>query len=326
MGQQRPPEPFYNSEEIDFRNLLKTMGKWKKTILSVTIIVMLISGIYSYYFVTPIFEAKAVVAPVTSNEIGLPGNMTYVVNNQNGNDFTDRQKLLDNMDNLVRLNQIDYTLYKEMITSDYVLKRTITSLNLKRLKPEKLRDKISAGLRKNGTVDTNIIEVSVRNSDPELAAKIANALVKEASTYIYEFNKNQMDKLDQALEAQLAEAQADMVKAKADLEEYQGGAARTDQPASIEVRKLEDKIQRYQDILDSYNSKIMELKVRQALCKSGDHMVVLSAATVPETPAKPNKILNLAIACVLGLFVSISGVLLVEYIRNTDEDESGVSA
>lgn len=314
----------YDYDEIDLRDIIKTLGKWKNTIIAVTLIFMLISGVYSFLIATPVYEAKAVVAPATISPLGFSGNLTYVVTGQPSDDFSDRKKMLDNMDNIVRLTQIDYSRYKEIMTSDYVLAKTINELGLKNkskeFNVESFKTNINVQLKKNGQVDTDIIEVTIQNPDAKLASQIANTLLKETSIYINEFNNENMNKLNKTLGIQLIAAQDDLGKAIGTLKQYQvQNDERTDSiKIQVEEKRLEGEVDRRQDIVDSFNSKILELKVQQALSESENRMVVLSAATVPEAPVKPNKMLNLEIAAVLGLMFSIFCVFLAEYLKSDD--------
>jgi succinoglycan biosynthesis transport protein ExoP len=87
----------------------------------------------------------------------------------------------------------------------------------------------------------------------------------------------------------------------------------------IEIRKLQHEVERREDILNSLNSKIFEMKVVQSFTSVEDMIVMLSTATIPQNPVKPNKKLNVAIAGVLGLMVAIFGVFLAEYLKNDEE-------
>ena len=73
------------------------------------------------------------------------------------------------------------------------------------------------------------------------------------------------------------------------------------------------------DTIDLLNAKMLGLK-SAALCGIEDSIVVLSPAVAPESPVKPNKKLNVAIAAVLGLLCSIFGVFLAEYLRQDPLD------
>ena len=48
------PEYNYDYNEIDLRDIFKTLGKWKYTIISVTLICMFLSAIVSLFFIDPV--------------------------------------------------------------------------------------------------------------------------------------------------------------------------------------------------------------------------------------------------------------------------------
>lgn len=306
MEPRSPIEPYNDYDEIDLRDIFRTLGKWKKTIASVTLIFMLVSGIYSFLIATPVYEAKAVVAPAKINPIGIPNNLTYIVSNR---DSDNRQNMLDNMDNIVQLTQLDNSCYQAIITNDNVLAETVRDLKLT-YNPVALKGLIKVEQKKDNPNVTDIIEISVQDPNPKLAAQIANTLVKKTNIYISDFNDKSMNKLGKALELQLNTAQDDLSRATVDLKQYQSTPSIKSQ---VEEKRLQNNVDRRQNIVDSLNSKILELQVQQALYESQDQMVVLSSATASGTPVKPNKTLNIAIAGILGLMVSIFGVFLAEY-------------
>jgi uncharacterized protein involved in exopolysaccharide biosynthesis len=84
----------------------------------------------------------------------------------------------------------------------------------------------------------------------------------------------------------------------------------------IDKNRLESEVQRNEDVANSLNSKILELELFKSLNSAKNLVTVLSPAVVPESPVKPNKKLNVAIAGVLGLMLSIMGVFVLEYLRS----------
>lgn len=58
---------------------------------------------------------------------------------------------------------------------------------------------------------------------------------------------------------------------------------------------------------------------------SGVQLSVMNKAEVPKSPIKPKKVLNIAIAFVLGLFVSIGLAFVLEYMDNTIKSENDVN-
>lgn len=58
---------------------------------------------------------------------------------------------------------------------------------------------------------------------------------------------------------------------------------------------------------------------------SGVQLSVMNKADVPKKPIKPKKALNIAIAFVLGLFVSVGLAFVIEYMDNTIKSENDVN-
>lgn len=58
--------------------------------------------------------------------------------------------------------------------------------------------------------------------------------------------------------------------------------------------------------------------------KKVDSVSIVDSAVIPDTPVKPNKILNVLIAFVVGLMASVGLVFVLEYIDNTVKTSSEV--
>mgnify|MGYP000954778195 CR=1 FL=1 len=311
-------QPAYNHgyDEIDLRDIFKTLGKWKYTIIGVTLICMLLSGIVSFFFMDPVYEAAAVVAPASVSPLSNPASIAYIVTDENYDSITDSKKMSDNVDNIIKLTQVDVSRYSVILTSNEILQNTIKELGLK-ITPAKLKKRIRVEAKKE--MD-DVSQVIVSGTDPKQAAAIANTLVNQTAAHLNRINKNKMDDLSKNLETQQTAAQADLDRAFADLKKYQ--AANSSAPGSvqnqIELSRLQNAVSRRENIVNSLSSKTLELKVLQSFDSVEDKVVVLSAAAVPENPVKPNKKLNVAIAGALGLMLSVFGVFLADYLKKEE--------
>lgn len=307
-------------DEIDLRDIIKVLIKWKRTIIGITIASMLLSGIASWFFIKPVYQGKVVVAFAAISQLTGAGN-TYILkdNIDNGS-----QKMSDNVDELVKLAQVDTGKYKQLVTSVVVLQRTIEKLGLQD-KLDGLKGKITIedAKEKNG-----VIEISVNAETPELASNIANTLVNQTILYLGEINDRKMEGLRATLEAQLTSARKDLDSSFTSLKEYQlrsVSAGSTGEPRSsvinteIEKNRFDSEVKRNEGMVNSLSSKILELEIYKSLNSAENQVVVLSPAVVPETPVSPNKKLNVAIAGVLGLMVAVLGVFIAEYMRKEDK-------
>jgi len=302
----------YEYDEIDLRDIIKTLGKWKKTIISVTLICTLLSGIVSFFFIDPVYQATTLVAPASLPRLSDPSNIAYIVTDENYMSVTDSKKMSDNVDNIIKLTQVDVSRYPVILTSNEILQSTIKELGLD-LTPAQLKGQIKVESLKEMS---DVSQVMVTDTDPELAALIANTLVNKTASYLNELNSKKMEDLARNLETQQAVAQDNLDEAFANLKRYQAGNKSPDWVQNeIELNKLQNEVDRWEDIVKALSSKILELKVLQSFDSVENKVVVLSPAVVPETPVKPNKMLNIAIAAVLGLMVSVFGAFLMEYLR-----------
>ncbi len=89
-----------------------------------------------------------------------------------------------------------------------------------------------------------------------------------------------------------------------------------------EKQKTYDELQhRYnlaKQTYDAYRQKYKEAFIKQSIEIGNQSIVVISEALPPDAPASPNKMMNIAIAAVLGLMISIFAVFLREYWVSTD--------
>ncbi len=306
-------QPNYQSnehDEIDLRDIIKVLVKWKRTIIGITIASMLLSGVASWFFIKPVYQGKVVVAFAAISQLTTSGN-TYILkdNIDNGS-----QKMSDNVDELVKLAQVDMGKYRQLVTSIVVLQRTIEKLGLKD-KLDGLKEKITIAdaKEKNG-----VIEISVNAQTPELASNIANTLVNQTILYLGEINSRKMESLRGTLEAQLTSARKDLDASYTRLKDYQLQSVPAGSTSEIEKNRFDSEVKRNESMVNSLSSKMLELEMYKSLNSAENQVVVLSPAVVPEEPVSPNKKLNVAIAGVLGLMIAVFGVFVSEYISKEE--------
>ncbi|MBV7508961.1 capsular biosynthesis protein [Bacillus sp. sid0103] len=133
-------------ETISLKELLETLKKRLLLIVSITVIAAIISGVVSYIFLTPIYQAS-----------------TQILVNQKAD-----EKSLYNT-NQVQTNLQLINTYNVIITSPRILDTVSEELKLKMTYTE-LKGKITVGSEK----DSQVVNVSVQDPDPEVAADIAN--------------------------------------------------------------------------------------------------------------------------------------------------------
>lgn len=200
-------------EEVSMREYFLILGKRIWTIVLITAISIAVSGVLSYFVLEPQYQT------FTTLMVGKP------------KEYQNYDQKLDY--NEVLLNQKLVTTYGELVKSRVVTDEVINNLGLD-LSYKDFAEKVSVNLVK----DTEIIKIEVTDTDPKLAAAIAN----ETAQVFMKHVKNIM-----------------MV----------------------------------------------------------ENIQVIDEARVPEIPVKPRPKMNMAIAGVLGLMISVFLVFLLEYLDNT---------
>lgn len=408
----------YGYDEIDLRDILRTLIKWKYTIISITLICMLISGIVSFFFLDPVYEASTVMVIIqTEMQKQSVGSIEEMVNKMGELPVVTPQSAV------------------EQIKAPGILQGTIKKLDL-----EYNWRHLGNMIRTEQINDTNLVRIVVSNRDPKLAADIANTVREEFLTHMNQLNeqklsrslttmenkllKDEMEALQlandqlkqqklqsrsieflstqlskknedlanfqsslisaeiqrdalrngirQCLEnlaktpktittvstaegivslpvesieitdgkvisenlneayievqnlynektAALAETEAEIAKTKEKIKQLEEEIRNMEAELinnQIEEKRLQDEVDRREETVKVLNSKISEVKMTEALDLAGHTILTVSPAVTPEHPVKPNKILNIAIAAVLGLMAAIFGVFLVEYMKN----------
>lgn len=197
-------------ETIDLREYFGIIKKRFWIIALITIVAMVVSGVISFFVLSPVYEAKSTLIVNTEKN-----EDTQMIT---GDQFSVSQKLA--------------VTYGEIIKSRAVLESVISNLKLDS-EYEDLVEKITVSPVK----DTQIISISVQDTNPKKARDIANEI-----------------------------------------------------------------------------PKVFEKEVKR-ITKAND-IQVIDKAILPENPIKPNKMMNVAIAAVLGMMIGLFVVFLIEYLDN----------
>ena len=138
-------------EEIDLKNILQSFWDRKIGMAIIILICVILGYIYTTYFVSPVYTATAT-AILTSNS-----------------ETSDGQSAVTQSE--VTLNNSLLSTYRGIATSDSVVNSVISNLGLN-ISADVLKNQISVSSKEN----TQIINISVSNANPNEAAKIANEI------------------------------------------------------------------------------------------------------------------------------------------------------
>ncbi len=164
-------------EELNLKQLINIIWNGKKYII-ITIILSVLLGIgYSYFLVTPKYESSTTLVLAKAEE---------KVSNEISTGITQTD---------LNLNKNLVSTYRELIRSKTVIRQVMDNLKIADLKENTLRNNVSVSSVK----DTELIEITVRDVNPERATNIANEIAKVFTVQVAEiYNINNVHVIDKA--------------------------------------------------------------------------------------------------------------------------------
>ena len=145
-------------ETIDLREYFFILKKKMWLIALAAIVCGLVSGIISFFVLTPVYEA----------------NTSLIVNKEVENEMTQ----MSTSDDLNFVQKLAVT-YGEIIKSRTVITSTIDRLDL-----DMTYDELLASISVTNVDSTQIIKISVQNTSPTIAARICNTIPQIFSTEV----------------------------------------------------------------------------------------------------------------------------------------------
>ena len=204
--------------------------------------------------------------------------------------------------------QLAYT-YTQLVRREPVLNGAIEGLDLQ-MSWEALSNRVSANI----IAQTQLLEISVIDSDPYRAKVLADAIAQQlilqsptgTSANTQEemaFIKSQLSELKNKVE----DGQDEVNRLKQELDA--ANSASQIQNLQNQINVLETKISGWQS---TYSQLLISLQ-------GGDvnALTVIEEATVPSTPISPNVKMNVLLASVIGIILAVGGVFLIEYLDDT---------
>ncbi|TYP52424.1 GumC family protein [Thermosediminibacter litoriperuensis] len=231
-------------EEISLRELIEVLIRGRWLIAGITLVAVLVSGILSFFVIPPTYEAKTtlMVSPLTPKNQPQPQDSAY--------------NTLLNF--LSQFPQMTLETYRVQATNPHILNQVIKELNLD---PEKYSlNSLKESINVEAIKDTNLISITVKDTDPDMAAKIANTLAPKFVDFLSNALKEQMGKTAVFLKNQMLEEQKNLDQATEELKNFMA------QPQS--VTELQQDIEAKLQLLTEFKTELLKLEVREKAVRS----------------------------------------------------------
>lgn len=138
-------------EEIDLKNVIQMFWDRKVGIVIIILLCIVAGYVYTTFFVSPVYESTSKAILTSNTEDG--GDSSGVTQTE------------------VTLNNSLLSTYREIATSDSVVSKVISNLGLN-IPDDSLKSQISV----TSATSSQVVQITVENADPSLAAKIANEI------------------------------------------------------------------------------------------------------------------------------------------------------
>lgn len=195
--------------------------------------------------------------------------------------------------------------YAEMVKRRPILAGAAQALGLRYIP--------SAGMISTRPVaGTQLLEISVRDTDPERAQALANEIAHQLILQTPSGNPEQEDRR-QFVRQQLEELEAKIQTARDEIEAEQeklasANSARAIQQYEANIRALEQKLTSYQS---TYASLLANFE------NSANTISIIEPATLPYWPISPNVQQTVMLATAIGLGLALAGAFLIEFLDDT---------
>ncbi len=249
--------------EIDLRQILNVLKKWRKLIIIMTLLSGMSAGFISYFVMEPVFQAQTLLMVTQATD-----KLQTIPTQQYSKDG------LDNVVNSVsRMPVLTMNTYLGQLKSEALMKRIISELDLNSYTPAILSGMIEATIVK----DSNLIEVKVNNGDRVLASRIADTLSEEYLKLMTEKNQEQMSRSVTFLDKQTRITNVDLRAAVEDLKRLQS------QPRGVAV--LEAEFSKKSTDRVNFDSRLKTVLIEMQQLYYGVNSLEQELANVPKSVA-----------------------------------------
>lgn len=280
---QQAQPPYFNDEiEIDLRQYAAVLWRWKWLLIAGTLLAALAAFLVSRS-TTPVYQATT----------------TLLINQAPDAQTSDYNAILT--------SERQARTYAQMLSRRPILEATLNELNLD-TEVSAFQEQVTVELVR----DTQLIEVAVENTDPRLAASLANTLVEVFTEELETLQAERYAASKASLQAQIADLESQMADLRAQIEAI-GQPVGEDEQA--ELQRLEGQLTQLRSSHTALLQSFEELRLAEA--QSVSNVVVIDPAVANFNPVSPRTLINTLLAAVVGGMLALGGVFLIEYLDHT---------
>jgi uncharacterized protein involved in exopolysaccharide biosynthesis len=274
--------PVYE-DEIDLRDLLLVLWRYRKMILGIFLAAVLAAGVLSFTM-QPVYEVRTKVSLGYLSSSGTnPIHPLYTVPSY----------------------------AKEMFLSEDFLRETAEEIGLNLSQTE--LNKLSKSIKTETPQDTNLIFITLETKHPQQGVVFLQKMIErynKRSAQQFDRHQNLLEGELKHIDSDLNQLDKDLTRARALVDNLSPGDAGL--AGDLQQARLMDTISR----LEEQRQELLEKRlICQQEINSIERLQVLKKPELPAKPVRPRKMLNLAVAMVLGMMVGIFAAFTLDYFR-----------
>jgi len=196
--------------------------------------------------------------------------------------------------------------YSELLKKRPIMEEVISRFDLA-LTPGELAGTVSVQLVR----DTQLIELNVEGTDPQLAASIADEIPQVFIEQTEAMQSVRFASSKENLARQMAILEADMES----IQQAIDGLRSSEAPDQAELVTLQGNLAQYQN---SYSSLLKSYEdIRLTEVQAVNSVIVVEPAQAPQYPIRPRTLQNTLLAAVVGCMLAVGVAFLIEYLDDT---------
>lgn len=246
--------------EIDLREILQVLLKWKWLIIALTILAVATSGLMSYFVLPPVYQTRT----------QLLVRQASAADRSVSKDISDIEDVVDTVSSIPQMTMQNYV---SQVKNQTLLNKVIDQLEL----DKDIYNASSLGrmISVSDISNTNMIQITVTNSDPNLAAKVANTLSEEYVKFITDTIQQQMNQSVNFMQELINKEEIELEVISKKLRNFQA------QPKSVDF--LDSEVSSVTANIAAYRSKYYALQVELERYNTGVARIFSQLEEVPET-------------------------------------------
>jgi Capsular polysaccharide biosynthesis protein len=329
-------------QEISLREIIEIVLKGKWVIIVVTGVVVLLVAILNFFVLSPVYESNSMVRIAESGKEGVkPIEMNSFIETVKSDAAINRLIEKLNLDPAVHtINSLKEQISTEVIKEINVMKIKVSgsdallNTNIANFLAYELGNRVDSTARSRSIVEDQRklkdLSDEVESTKKQLEeAKSQLAVIPEKQKTTQAISENP---LLTVVAQRGGEATRDFLGLQLESETVNPAyTAVQTQIANISISltklvteeaNINKRIQENTDKINALGNQIQQEKLTARVSDrllGGEQAIFVSPALEPLSPVGPNKILNMAIAAVLGGMVSVLYVFLSNYMRNSSK-------